>query len=119
MKNAMAVFVGGVIGGLGRGLCDRWLGGPVATLLVNLTGAFVLGYWTARWIRRGRAGSWLNLAVGTGVIGAWTTFSTMTTTTVTMLAQSPFRGLGYITVMVGGGLALAGLGRVIIQGRQS
>lgn len=104
---------------MGRALCDQWLGSPVATLVVNLTGAFFLGFWTARWLHRWRGATWVNLAVGTGVIGAWTTFSTMTTTTVTMLRQSLLGGLAYLMVMFAGGLVLAGLGRFLGRGWQS
>lgn len=117
MKNGLAVFGGGFLGGLARAACNYWWGGPFATLVVNLSGAFLLGYWTTRWLRQGKAGDWLNLAVGTGIIGAWTTFSTMTTTTVTLLTQQPLQGLGYLMVMGGGGLALAWTGRVVAQGK--
>jgi CrcB protein len=54
----------GGCGALARFLVSRWLRVPYGTLVVNLTGAFALGL----------LGN--NFVLGTGFVGAYTTFST-------------------------------------------
>ena len=73
MRELTAVFIGGIAGALARaGVADalahdpgRW---PWGTLIVNVAGAFVLGWVAARGYRRG--------LLGQGFCGALTTFST-------------------------------------------
>ncbi len=77
------VAAGGAIGAtlrysLGGWLADR-LGTsfPWHTLTVNLAGAFALGMLMALSIERGAIGSTWRLFLGTGILGGFTTFSTL------------------------------------------
>ncbi len=54
---------------------------PFGTLVINVTGSFVLGLLTGSALHHGVSATWLTV-VGTGLIGAYTTFSTFTFDTV-------------------------------------
>jgi fluoride exporter len=81
-REIAAIFAGGVIGAVARALLDdalphsaaQW---PWATFIVNLAGAFALGYFATRLQERLPLPSYRRPFVGTGVFGALTTFSTM------------------------------------------
>lgn len=103
------VAVGGALGSLGRvgaGLVVPPLGTwPVATTLVNVSGALLLGALLAltddpRW----------RAALGTGALGAWTTFSTFAVELDQLLRVAPVVAFLHAGVTVGAGLAAARLG---------
>lgn len=80
----LLVAAGGAVGALARhGLARAFpVGGgtfPTTTFAINMTGAFVLAFLLETLLRRGAAEHWLRLLVGVGVLGAFTTFSTMAT----------------------------------------
>lgn len=108
-ERAEAVAVGAVVGALLRaaqvGLAH---GSPLATLLVNLIGALVLGAVLA--LAPGRA--WLRPALGVGLCGAYTTFSALSGDVLTVAAaEGAARGLGLALAsgLLGPLAALAGL----------
>ncbi|MDN5362048.1 MAG: fluoride exporter [Moorella sp. (in: firmicutes)] len=112
------VGCGGMAGTLARFLISRWLGKrigatwPLGTLVVNLSGAFLLGLLLAR--PAGRLPAGVTLALGTGFIGAYTTFSTFTYETITMIsAGEGHRALAYSLGSVAAGLFLAWLGWLV------
>jgi len=76
------IAVGGVFGAWARfyitNLVGRvWRGNyPLATFLINITGAFLLGFITAAARPNNIFDYWLRSAVGIGFMGAYTTFST-------------------------------------------
>ncbi|WP_182359019.1 fluoride efflux transporter FluC [Tomitella gaofuii] len=85
---AALVAVGGVVGtfarhGLGVLFPDAPGHWPVTTFAVNITGAFLLGMLLEMLTRHKRAGSagrastLARLGVGTGMLGAFTTYSTL------------------------------------------
>jgi CrcB protein len=106
-----------VAGGVGAGLrylfdlaVTRIVPGrvPWGILLVNLSGAFGLGLVTA--LVSDAAGLWL---LGTGLLGGYTTFSSVAVTTVVLARDRRQRAsVGYALANFGGSvvLALAGLG---------
>jgi len=51
--------------------------GPGATFVVNVAGAFLLGYFTTRLLERLPLSSYRRPALGTGLCGGLTTFSAM------------------------------------------
>src|SRR5215469_18759360 len=54
----------------------RWMTAfPLGTLVINVTGSFFLG-WFVTFIDRRPGHEMLRLAIGTGFVGAYTTFST-------------------------------------------
>ncbi|SIS04813.1 fluoride efflux transporter FluC [Williamsia sterculiae] len=81
----VAVFVGGIVGTTARYFIEALLPAgtgswPWATFLINLGGAFVLGALLEALTRMGDDSGWrqrTRLCVGTGVCGAFTTYSTL------------------------------------------
>jgi CrcB protein len=124
-KNSLAVGIGGIVGALARyGLA--LLGNPAdpaafpwGTLLCNLAGCLLLG-WLAS-LAEGRLPPRLKLGLTTGVIGAFTTFSTFSLELVSLLQHGRlFSALVYALVSAAGGLLLtrAGMG-LAAPGRKS
>ena len=76
------IAVGGAAGAVSRYLVDdtltRWLDGafPVGTLVVNLSGSFLLGILFALVVERPSLPPDIRAPVMIGLIGAYTTFST-------------------------------------------
>ena len=83
---------------------------PHGTLVVNVTGSFLLGVLTGLALDHG-LGSAAQLAVGTGFLGAYTTFSTFALESLSLL-QAGERGLAARNVAgsVAAGLLAAAVG---------
>jgi len=89
-REVAAIFMGGFAGALARAeLAEalphgpgRW---PWATFIVNIAGAFLLGYITTRLQERLPVSAYRRPLLGTGLCGALTTFSTMQLELVQML----------------------------------
>ena len=80
----VVVGAGGAIGalaryGLGRAFPVAPGTFPTTTFAINVAGAFVLAFLLETLVRRGAPDHWLRLLIGVGVLGAFTTFSTMAT----------------------------------------
>jgi CrcB protein len=80
----LIVAVGGAGGalaryGLARGFPVAAGTFPTTTFVINAAGAFLLAFLLEVLLRRGAPDHWLRLLVGVGVLGAFTTFSTMAT----------------------------------------
>jgi fluoride exporter len=83
----MWVWLGGGLGSvlrwwIGRIVAERYTGNfPLGTFLINISGSFVIGYlsvlFNVDWRNRYGYGMVLNAFVLTGVLGGYTTFSTM------------------------------------------
>lgn len=115
---ALLVAAGGAAGSLGRyGLAqalpprDGW---PVGTLAANLAGALLLGVLLEVLGRRGAetpAVQRVRLALGTGVLGGFTTFSSLALETERLLAAGAVgTALGYAVATLVGGVLLAAAG---------
>jgi CrcB protein len=89
-RELAAIFAGGFVGAVARAELvealpsedGRW---PWATFLVNVAGAFVLGYVTTRLQERLPLSAYRRPLLGTGFCGALTTFSTMQVEILQML----------------------------------
>ncbi|HEY4552983.1 MAG TPA: CrcB family protein [Bacillaceae bacterium] len=106
------ITAGGFLGALGRYFAGRlfhgWLPGdiPMATFLVNGTGSFLLGL-----IVGISATTELILFLGTGFLGAFTTFSTINLEIVQLVDEGKWASaFGYIFLTYAGGLLSAFLG---------
>lgn len=120
-----AIGVGGALGTLLRyELGLHWhtagdYGWSWATFVANLTGAFLLGLLVSLVARFWPASHLLRPALGTGVLGGWTTFSTYEVETVLRLRHGHVgTGLAYVLVtlvlgvaLAAGGLAFGNVGR--------
>lgn len=113
------VAVGGATGSLARYAVARLLptpsdGFPTATFVTNLSGAFLLGLLLELLARTGPDEGQLRrarLLLGTGLIGAFTTWSTLAVEVVLLGRDGRTAlALGYGLVSVLGGLLTAALG---------
>jgi fluoride exporter len=109
-----AIFAGGFVGAVARAQVAEWLpyaagDWPWATFLVNVVGAFMLGYFTTRLLERLPLSAYRRPALGTGLCGALTTFSTMQVEILRMLDEGDVGlALAYASVsVVAGFLAVA------------
>ncbi|MBW3491897.1 fluoride efflux transporter CrcB [Bacillus mycoides] len=86
MMEALLVATGGFFGAITRFAISNWFKKrnktpfPIATFLINITGAFLLGYI----IGNGVSTEW-QLLLGTGFMGAFTTFSTLKLESIQLL----------------------------------
>jgi fluoride exporter len=81
MRTAVAIGAAGAAGALARWGLGSWFGQrfptfPWATLVINVSGSFVLGLLFVVLVERGIGSSTTRLALMTGLLGAYTTFST-------------------------------------------
>lgn len=111
----LAVGIGGFLGAITRWAITEWMGRPhgfpLATLLINLTGSFVLAWFYTFTVERVRVHPALRLGIGTGFIGAFTTFSTFTVDSWQLWKSGLILQVaGYVSLTVVGGLFAAFLG---------
>jgi CrcB protein len=114
-RSLLAVLAGGALGtGLRLGLDLLVPHGdsdfPVSTLVINILGAFALGFVTARLWPTARP--WVRAGLGPGLLGSFTTFSAFAVSLVS-LASSGAAWLSALyllaTIALGFGAAWAGL----------
>ena len=107
----MAVFVGGALGTAARATLStafpvsgaQW---PWPTFAVNIVGAFLLGYFATRLQERLPLSSYRRPALGTGLCGGLTTFSTMQVEIVNMLdGRHVGLAIGYTAASLAAGYA--------------
>jgi len=85
-------------------------GFPWGTVVVNISGCFVLGVLTGLGLYHGLSAT-PRLVLGTGGMGAYTTFSTFTFQTVGLVERgSPRAAAGNVVASILVGLAAAGAG---------
>jgi fluoride exporter len=109
--------VGGALGALARwGLSEVVPspgGWPWATLLVNLSGCFLLGALLAIVGRSSREPAWVKPFLGVGVLGGYTTYSTFAVEVVRQAeAGAVLLAAGYVLVSVVGGVSALAAGAV-------
>jgi CrcB protein len=109
-RELAAVFVGGAIGTLARAGLEtlaapapgHW---PWPTFIVNIVGAFLLGYFVTRLLERLPTSSYRRPLLGTGLCGGLTTFSTMQVETIKMLEHHDYGlAVGYTVASIAAGL---------------
>jgi CrcB protein len=112
----LAVAIAGAIGAPARYLVERAISDrsgrhfPWGTLVVNVTGSLALGFLTGLALYHGLA-STPKAVIGTGFIGAYTTFSTYAYETVDVAERSSSRLAGaYAVGSIVVGVAAATLG---------
>jgi len=89
----VAVFIGAGIGGtlryvLGGWMAERWgVSFPWHTLVINVSGAFLLGVLMALTVERSLLPASTRLFLGVGILGGFTTFSTLSYESVALVEQ--------------------------------
>ncbi len=122
MDRFLLISAGAVIGAnarywLGIWCAENWgTAFPYGTLLINLTGSFVLGFfmtlaterflWDPRW----------RFLVGIGFLGAYTTFSTYTYESYSLLARGQWAA-GLFNLLGSSILGLLGVGLGVFLGK--
>lgn len=114
-----AVALAGALGAPARFLVERAISAhrgrrfPWGTLVVNVTGSLALGFITGLALYHGLSNT-PKTVVGTGFIGAYTTFSTYAYETIDVAERSSPRLAGaYAVVSLVAGVAAATLGLVL------
>jgi|JI10StandDraft_1071094.scaffolds.fasta_scaffold126826_2 CrcB protein len=106
LSAAVAVFVGGGAGAVARWLVSQALVSPWGTAAVNVVGCFLLAVLAHP--RLGVSEPW-RVALGTGALGGFTTYSTFNLDVVTALRDGKPERAALIAAVTFGGCLLAGL----------
>lgn len=117
------VGIGGFLGAVSRYGLSKVIHGnlsanqlPWGTITVNILGAFLLSFLLTANYYKFNFNSHFILFLGTGFLGAFTTFSTFTHESLTVFEQSISKGFLYVSIMLiaGYGSAICGylLGKV-------
>ncbi|MHB9094526.1 MAG: fluoride efflux transporter FluC, partial [Eubacteriales bacterium] len=78
----LAVAIAGFLGAITRAALGKAIKAlvvtvfPLGTFIINLTGCFILSFFLTLTLERLEINPKLRLAIGTGFLGAYTTFST-------------------------------------------
>ncbi|MBC2191977.1 fluoride efflux transporter CrcB [Listeria sp. FSL L7-0229] len=113
------LYVGifGALGGMCRYAMNLWLGGggfPYATLAVNLIGCFLLAFFMQFLAEKSRISLVILNGIGTGFIGAFTTFSAFSVDTIQLLQNGEvILAVSYVFASLLGGLVMVKLGRML------
>ncbi len=117
MSRFIWIAIGAALGANARYIVGVWAAGrfgadfPYGTLIVNVTGSFVLGFLLALATGRGSLSPELRLLLAVGFLGSYTTFSSFTVETAALWREAGlWRGLLNIFTNNGVGLAFALLG---------
>ena len=120
-RELTAVFVGGAVGTLARAGLEtlaapdpgRW---PWPTFIVNIVGAFLLGYFVTRLLERLPVSSYRRPLLGTGLCGGLTTFSTMQVETIKMLEHRHYGlAVGYTLASIAAGLVAVYVASALVR----
>jgi CrcB protein len=93
LESVIQVVIGAGIGGglryaLGGWIAERWgTSFPWHTMVINVSGAFLLGLLMALSVERGLVPSSMRLLLGVGLLGGFTTFSTLSYESMALVEQ--------------------------------
>lgn len=120
MPDLLLVMSGGAIGAGARfaiGQLARGADFPWGTLIVNLTGALLMGLLAGALLRQGALAGSVWLFLGVGVLGGFTTFSAFSLDAVALIGRGAYgSGLAYVAASVLGALALFAGGLFLAKG---
>lgn len=120
-RELAAIFAGGFAGAVARAaLVEALPAGPGewpwATLIANVAGAFLLGYFATRLQERLPLSSYRRPLLGTGLCGALTTFSAMQIELLDMLDGERYALAGsYALVSVAAGFAAVAVATNLVR----
>lgn len=115
-----SIALGGAAGSVLRYVLNRWVGQPdglpLGILIVNLSGTLVLGLVATVFLERIGVSDNLRLAITVGLLGGFTTFSTVWLDTLHLLNGGRWAwALTNLLVSAVGGLAAAWLGQQLAR----
>lgn len=117
MKQILLVALGGAVGAVcryGLSLLPISAKFPWGTLAANLAGALIIGFLAGLAAQRSNFPPELNLLLKTGFCGGFTTFSTFSLETVSLLQQHRYlAGGGYVALSLAGCLCGVVLGQAL------
>ncbi|MBC9786243.1 fluoride efflux transporter CrcB [Heliobacterium chlorum] len=117
--NYLSVAIGGFIGAIFRYKIGQLFlpvvqqsgGFPWGTLMINLTGCYILSLFLTLTLESVSVNPNIRLGVSTGFLGAYTTFSTFTLESIKLLQQSQYWNFGiYLFSSVFLGIAMSAFG---------
>ncbi len=122
MSQILAVALGGAAGALARHGVSTAIAAafgprfPLGTLVVNVAGSFAMGWLFALFAERTHVPPEMRLLVMTGLLGAFTTFSTFSVETLALLQAGRWLA-GAANVVLGVALCLAAawLGTLLVR----
>jgi fluoride exporter len=121
LKKYVFIGAGGFLGAISRYLIKNiyiFNAGnfPINTLIINVTGSFVLAFFLTIALSYIKIGESVRLGVSTGFLGAYTTFSTLCKeSTELLLSAHYYTAISYIFMSVIFGLAAAILGTILAK----
>ena len=119
MSSLILVAIGGSIGALARYTLDRIITNYIGTtilgiFIVNILGSFCLGLLIGYWQLDRQYAEPSRLLLGVGVLGSFTTFSTLTVSVVQMGSNGEIlRGVIYLAASIFFGLVAALIGIMV------
>lgn len=118
----IAVGIGGFVGAILRYLISDVIpqvnSFPLATLLINLFGSFLLAYILTAGVKKWQLHPTVILGVGTGLIGSFTTFSTFSVETLHLIENHAYILASiYILLSLVGGFTLSFIGFLVAKKR--
>lgn len=96
LRAPIAISLGAIAGALSRYYLtlafSRWLGTafPYGTFIINLSGAFIMGFFTTSALEKVVLSPDLRLLITVGCLGSYTTFSTYALDTAKLMQMSSF-----------------------------
>ncbi|MCM3093310.1 MULTISPECIES: CrcB family protein [unclassified Cytobacillus] len=93
---------------------------PFATLMVNLAGSFLLAWLTTGLMMRASMPAHIKTAIGTGFVGSFTTFSTVSVETAALfLNGNTALAVVYVAASLFGGLWMSRRGFQVWKGEEA
>ena len=122
MEKWIYLIIGGIVGTASRyslaGVVSQKMGAgfPLGTMVVNLTGCFVIGFLDIIFEKKFLLSPNYRILLMTGFCGAFTTFSTLMLETSNLLRENEFLyAFGNVIISFGIGFAAFKLGAVIAE----
>ena len=103
MESILVIAIGGALGalsryGLGFWISSKWNQGfPLGTFIINISGAFLLGFLNILFIEKLTISPLWRLGIGVGFLGAYTTFSTFSYEVIMLLEGGSLLTAGLYT----------------------
>lgn len=122
MEKFLLISAGAVFGAnarywMGVWSAEKWGSSfPIGTLIINITGSFLLGLFMTLATERFLVDPRMRLLVTVGFLGAYTTFSTYTFESIALLQKGQW-ALGFVNLLGSAILGLASVGLGVYLGK--